>query len=382
MQSIKYMLLNNRNSLTLSAIITTTYWCRSNKCQSQYKLSDLNLCPQFLPRTALMNSDAFTKDWFTGFVTFRPYAINTDEAQKPPGYQIQEKIGSGIIADESGICICCCSDVNSYSHVTVIDDIGNEHKGRVIERIPEINLAFIKLDQNGGENWKTVKMHDSLDGKFERGDQVFGVDSLTTKQWPNLTEGHIIEPKIDRSLIRNFDDSITGRIGFPINHLIYHNTALTVGSNASALVDTNGYLIGINIKRFGKTSAVALAVDKQYINALAAEAKSFELRSYGLVVYWFDNTEESRRKFTDYGITGIKHCTGLLVYYTAQETPELKKGSIITHVNGCKLRNMDDFYQILETTTDNLNVSVDQTSYRPTGLAIKMKKLERSYYIT
>ncbi|HEY1758189.1 MAG TPA: DegQ family serine endoprotease [Bryobacteraceae bacterium] len=258
-----------------------------------------------------------------------------------PQDQRERGVGSGVIVSSNGYILTNNHVVDGASEVTVTLHDKREFKAKVIGTDPRTDIAVIKIDAS---NLPTLTLADS--SKVEVGDIVLAIgDPFGVGQ--TVTQGIV---------------SATGRSGLGIEELedfIQTDAAINPGNSGGALVDDEGHLIAINTAIVGNSGgnvgigfAVPINIAKHDMDSILAHGKVD--RGY-LGVHIEDVTPALARAF---------HTTagGALIGDISPNAPAanagLKKGDIVTAINGETINDADQLKQMVGTLDPNTKISM------------------------
>ncbi len=234
--------------------------------------------------------------------------------------------------------------VDGASDVTVTLHDKREFKARVVGTDPRTDIAVMKIE---GSNFPTLTLADS--SKVEVGDVVLAVgDPFGVGQ--TVTQGIV---------------SATGRSGLGIEDLedfIQTDAAINPGNSGGALVDDEGHLIAINTAIVGNSGgsvgigfAVPINIAKHDMDSILVHGKVD--RGY-LGVHIEDVTPALAKAF---------HTTagGALISDVTPSGPAanagLKKGDIVTDLNGQPIASKDQLMERIGTMDPNTKANLKVT---------------------
>jgi serine protease Do len=262
----------------------------------------------------------------------------------PEQQQRQTGTGSGVIVSPNGYILTNNHVVDGASEVKVTLHDKREFNARVIGTDPRTDIAVIKIE---GTNFPVLTLADS--SKVEVGDIVLAIgDPFGVGQ--TVTQGIV---------------SATGRSGLGIEDLedfIQTDAAINPGNSGGALVDDEGHLVAINTAIVGSSGgnvgigfAVPINMAKHDMDSILAHGKVD--RGY-LGVHIEDVTPALAKAF---------HTTagGALLGDVTPNGPAanagLKKGDIVTAINGQPVSDADQLKMRVGTMDPNTKVSMKVT---------------------
>lgn len=175
----------------------------------------------------------------------------------PP--RVQSSLGSGVIADNSGLVVTNHHVIRGADEVKVALADGREFDSRILIREESIDLAVLKI---GGEDFPALDLGDS--DRLEVGDLVlaignpFGVGQTTTS-------GII---------------SVLARSHLGINDFgffIQTDAAINPGNSGGALIDMSGRVVGINTAiylRSGGSNGIGFVIPSNMVRGVVDAARN------------------------------------------------------------------------------------------------------------
>ncbi len=261
--------------------------------------------------------------------------------QVPQPDQREKGLGSGVIVSSNGYILTNNHVVDGASEVLVTLHDKREFKARVVGTDPRTDIAVIKIE---GSNFPTLTLADS--SKVEVGDVVLAIGN-PFGVGQTVTQGIV---------------SATGRSGLGIEDLedfIQTDAAINPGNSGGALVDDEGHLIAINTAIVGSSGgnvgigfAVPINMAKHDMDSILAHGKVD--RGY-LGVHIQDVTPALARAFhTAAGGAMI----GDITAGGPAANAGLKKGDIVTEINGAPINDADQLKERVGTMDPNTKVSM------------------------
>lgn len=238
--------------------------------------------------------------------------------------------GSGVIISYEGHVITNYHVIANKQQILVIDARGRTYQAELIGSDPELDIAVIKLPQNGG--FTPLKFGDSE--KVKEGDTVFAFGN-PFGIGKSVTDG-IISAKE-----RSISDSQGG--------LLQSSAAINPGYSGGPLVSIYGEIIGINSSIYsndeknpgfqGISFSIPSNIVKRSFNAI--KEHGHPVRGFlGISRGELTTKSRSQLSYTDN--------FGALIQSVGDNTPAAKAGlqanDIITHFNGKTIR---DFSQLI-----------------------------------
>jgi serine protease Do len=150
--------------------------------------------------------------------------------------------------------------------------------------------------------------------------------------------------------------SFRGPRGRRIQGAIEHTATLPRGSSGGPLVDGDGRLLGVNSIRLDGNLILALAADASARSRVDRLAAGEELKrpTLGIAVAPPHVARKLRRA------VGLPDQAGVLVRGVKDDSPAEKagveRGDLIIEAGGNTIEDLDDLYNVLDTTTDTLTI--------------------------
>ena len=251
----------------------------------------------------------------------------------PP--RVQSSLGSGVIADASGIIVTNNHVIRNADSVKVALSDGREFESKVLLKDESTDLAILKID--AGEPLPALPLADS--DKVEVGDLVLAIGN-PFGVGQTVTSGIVSAQARTRVGISDFD------------FFIQTDAAINPGNSGGALIDMSGKLIGINtaiFSRSGGSIGIGFAIPSNMVRAVVETAKgggdTFERPYIGAT---FQNVTPDVAE----GL-GMKQPYGALVTNIGKGGPSEKGGllvgDVVLSVDGVRIENPDGLGYRLST---------------------------------
>lgn len=244
--------------------------------------------------------------------------------------------GSGVIISSDGYIVTNNHVVKDADEITVKLNDNTEYNGRIIGLDETTDLALIKVD---AKNMPAIAIGNSDDLKL--GQWVLAVGNpfnLTS----TVTAG-IVSAKA-RSLGAN-----------GIESFIQTDAAINAGNSGGALVNEKGELVGINAMLYSQTgsySGYGFAIPTSIMNKVVNDLKEFGvvqravLGVRGTDVTNYIDAEKEKDNDVDLGTNKGVYVSETIEGSAAEEIG-LKKGDIVTMVDGKEVTKMAEMQEIL-----------------------------------
>ena len=248
----------------------------------------------------------------------------------------REAAGSGVIISKDGYIVTNNHVVRDANEITVKLNDNREFAARIVGLDETTDLALIKVD---AKDLPAIVIGNSDDLKL--GQWVLAVGNpfnLTS----TVTAG-IVSAKA-RSLGAN-----------GIESFIQTDAAINQGNSGGALVNEKGELVGINAMLYSQTgsySGYGFAIPTTIMNKVVADLKEFGVVQRALLgvsgtdVTNYIDSEKAKDNEVDLGtVTGVY--VSEVQEGSAAEEAGLKKGDVVTKVNGKKVSKMAEMQEVL-----------------------------------
>ncbi len=259
----------------------------------------------------------------------------------------REAAGSGVIISADGYIVTNNHVVHDANEITVKLNDNREFTGRIVGLDETTDLALVKVDAKG---LPAIKIGNSDELKL--GQWVLAVGNpfnLTS----TVTAG-IVSAKA-RSLGAN-----------SIESFIQTDAAINAGNSGGALVNEKGELVGINAMLYSQTgsySGYGFAIPTTIMNKVVADLKEFGtvqralLGVAGTDVTNYIDSEKSKGNEPDLGTNNGVYVNEVSEN-SAAEDAGLKKGDVVTKINGKNVNKMAEMQEALSQFRPGDKVSV------------------------
>ncbi len=286
-----------------------------------------NLTIQSSQIPPLMN-DPFFREFFRG-------------QQMIPQDRIQRSLGSGVIISKNGYIVTNNHVVDGADKIKVtIAGDKKEYKAKLIGTDKKSDIAIIKIE---AKNLNAITFYDS--DKVKVGDVVFALGN-PFGVGETITQGIV---------------SATGRSSVGIveyENFIQTDASINPGNSGGALINSAGYLIGINsaiISRSGGNVGIGFAIPSNMITSIASS---------------LINTGKYTRAYLGVGISDVTNEMssfydnkfGALITSVEENTPAqktgLKRGDLIIAVNNKEIKSASQLKNLIGSFSPNKTVKV------------------------
>jgi serine protease Do len=248
-------------------------------------------------------------------------------------------LGSGFVIDDNGLILTNNHVVEKADEIKIKTDAGKDYDAKVVARDPKTDIALIKVSA-GADFPKPAQLGDS--GSIRVGDWVmasgnpFGLGNT-------ITAGII---------------SAKGRVigAGPYDDFLQTDAAINPGNSGGPLFNMNGEVVGVNTAIVAQGQGIGFAIPINLVKEILPQLKSGKVTRGWLGIMIQDITPELAESF------GIKQTSGVLVGDVVQDGPAdkagLKRGDIITALNGKDLENAHALSRLVASTAPSTQVTL------------------------
>ncbi len=295
------------------------------------------------------------------------YVTNTALRRIPFTLNVQEiprGAGSGFVWDESGLVVTNFHVIAGADRLIVTLSDREDYEAEVIGVAPEKDLAVLRM-KNPPEQLQKLPLGDSSELSVGRKvlaiGNPFGLDTT-------LTTG----------VVSALGREIRAPGGRTIRGVIQTDAAINPGNSGGPLLNSLGQLVGVNTAIYspsGASAGIGFAIPVNTVRDVVPQ-----LIAYGKVLHPIIGVELAsdkwiRRNRID-GVPVVHVYPGLpaasagLRGAQMVSSRKIELGDVITHIEGERVRNNDDYYSALEQfkAGDSINITTrrgtQEMSYR------------------
>lgn len=250
--------------------------------------------------------------------------------------------GSGFIVSKEGQILTNNHVVDGANKITVTLSSGKTYDAKVIGKDPTFDLAIIKIDSD--EDFPVIELGDS--DAIEVGDWVVAIGNPYGLEH-TVTVG-VISAK-NRSIHAqniNFD-------GF-----LQTDAAINPGNSGGPLIGFDGKVVGINTAIVPFAQGLGFAVPVNMAKQIMSDLVEFGTVKRGYLGVSVQNlNKEFIEAFELESEEGV--VIGDVLVGEAAEKAGIKRGDVITHVNGEKVKNVTTFVNKIRSFAPNTKVKLD-----------------------
>lgn len=277
-------------------------------------------------------NDPLFKDFFRGF---------GDPNFNLPQERVQQSLGSGVIISKDGYIVTNNHVIEGADEIKVtIPNLKKDFDAKIIGTDDKSDLAVIKID---AKDLNAIKLYDS--NKVKLGDVVFALGN-PFGIGQTITQGMV---------------SATGRNTVGIveyENFIQTDAPINPGNSGGALINSAGYLIGINsaiISRSGGNVGIGFAIPSNMVERIVKvliDDGEFVRAYLGVSIA---DVEDNLSKFYDKRMGAV--VTGVQKN-TPAEKIGLKRGDLIISVNNTKIESASSLKNVIGTFKSNEKVQI------------------------
>ncbi|MFO3666313.1 S1C family serine protease [Anaerococcus kampingiae] len=247
-----------------------------------------------------------------------------------------EGIGSGSIVSKDGYIVTNSHVVSDgdAKEINVLFNNGETAPAELVWNDSSLDLAVIKVDSNN-KNLKAIDIGDS--DEIGVGDRVVAIGNPL---------GFQLQSTVTSGIISGLNRSVAFNTGVQMDGLMQTDAAINAGNSGGALLNSKGELIGINTAKAGNSDGIGFAIPintvKPVIDTIRKKGKfdSVYLGITGQSIDYLKQMSYLRDKDL-----GTDH--GIYVVSVFSDDDSIKKGDIITAIDGKEVKDMSGLRKIL-----------------------------------
>ena len=243
--------------------------------------------------------------------------------------------GSGVIISTDGYIVTNNHVVDGADELTVTLNDNKEYSARIIGADKTTDLALIKID---GKNLPAITVANS--------------DNVKVGEWV-LAVGNPLG--LNNTVTAGIVSAKARTMGEGVSSMIQTDAAINQGNSGGALVNTNGHLIGINAMIYSQTGSnigYGFAIPTTIMNKVVEDLKKYGTVQRAMIgirgtdVNLYVDAEKEKGNEVDLGtMEGIYIAE--VVEDGAAEDAGLKKGDVITHIDGQKVTKFGELTGVI-----------------------------------
>ena len=243
--------------------------------------------------------------------------------------------GSGVIISADGYIVTNNHVVDGADELTVTLNDNKEYSARIIGADATTDLALIKID---GKNLPAIVIANS--------------DNVKVGEWV-LAVGNPLG--LNNTVTAGIVSAKARTMGQGVSSMIQTDAAINQGNSGGALVNTRGELIGINAMIYSQTGSnigYGFAIPTAIMNKVVDDIKEYGTVQRAMIgisgsdVNAYVDAEKEKGNEVDLGtMEGIYIAE--VVEDGAAEDAGMKKGDVITHIDGQKVTQFGELQGIM-----------------------------------
>ncbi len=259
--------------------------------------------------------------------------------ENSPGSMKTHALGSGMIIDTEGLILTNNHVVEKADEIKIKTDAEKEYDAKVVGRDPKTDLALIRVTPDA-DFPKPVRLGNS--DAIRVGDWVMAVGNP-------FGLGHTVTAGII---------SAKGRVigAGPYDDFLQTDAAINPGNSGGPLFDMNGEVVGVNTAIVAQGQGIGFAIPINLAKEILTQLKTGKVTRGWLGIMIQDLTPELAKSFD------IQETKGVIVADIVGDGPAekagLKRGDIITGLNGKDVENAHSLSRMVASTAPDTNVTI------------------------
>jgi len=291
---------------------------------------DLTYAAELSVKAVVHIQTQYKQQSYQGGNPFYDFFFGDPYRQQEPRYQ--EASGSGVIISADGYIVTNNHVIESSDNIKIILNDKREFEAKLIGTDPDTDIALLKIDANDLP-FLTWGVPDEL----KLGEWVLAVGNPF-----NLTS------TVTAGIVSAKGRGI-GIIGgqLPIESFIQTDAAVNPGNSGGALVNTNGYLVGINTaiaSRTGTYSGYSFAVPSSIVKKVVDDLKQFGQVQRALLGVTIQSVNADLAKENN-----LSTIEGVYVSDVTEEgaarNAGIEKGDVIISIDGNKVNSTSELQE-------------------------------------
>lgn len=257
----------------------------------------------------------------------------------PSGSMKTHALGSGMIIDTEGLILTNNHVVEKADEIKIRTDAQKDYDAKVVGRDPKTDLALIQVTPDK-DFPKPVKLGNS--DAIRVGDWVMAVGNP-------FGLGHTVTAGII---------SAKGRVigAGPYDDFLQTDAAINPGNSGGPLFDMNGEVVGVNTAIVAQGQGIGFAIPINLAKEILVQLKTGKVIRGWLGIMIQDITPELAKSFD------IQETKGVIVADLVADGPAekagLKRGDVITRLNGREVDNAHALSRMVASTAPETNVAL------------------------
>ena len=238
-----------------------------------------------------------------------------------------EGVGSGSIVSKDGYIVTNSHVVSDgdATEINVLFSDGSKAPAKLVWNDATLDLAVVKVDK---ENLPVMELGDS--DKVGVGDRVVAIGNPLGLQ---------LQSTVTSGIISGLNRSVSFNTGAQMDGLMQTDAAINAGNSGGALLNSKGEQIAINTAKAGNSDGIGFAIPINIVKPVIDQIKqNGKFNSVYLGI-----TGQSLDYFLQYpqiNLGDLKDKKGLVVASVFDDNDLLKKGDLITAIDGTEVTDM------------------------------------------
>jgi len=307
-----------------------------------------------------------------------PFAVFVYRVRRVVGgydsFYVPSGAGSGFFWNKEGYVVTNYHVLGNARGIAVSFKTGKAYKAKVIGVEPRKDIAVLKINSKAAKEY--LKSSDSL--------EIADSNQLQTGQ-KTIAIGNPfgLDRTLTTGVISALGRKVRGIGGVSIHDMIQTDASINPGNSGGPLLNSRGQLIGMNTliySRSGSSAGIGFAVPSNTIKRIVTQLiKHGRVVQKGFGIYRLDIR-----------IAAQLSIRGLIIGEVASGSPaeeaglqgttrdnqgQIHLGDVIVEMNGKRVRNYDDYYNILEKIKLGDEVSVKYLRDRKASI-VKIRTMD------
>ena len=238
-----------------------------------------------------------------------------------------EGVGSGSIVSKDGYIVTNSHVVSDgdATEINVLFSDGSKAPAKLVWNDATLDLAVVKVDK---ENLPVMELGDS--DKVGVGDRVVAIGNPLGLQ---------LQSTVTSGIISGLNRSVSFNTGAQMDGLMQTDAAINAGNSGGALLNSKGEQIAINTAKAGNSDGIGFAIPINIVKPVIDQIKqNGKFNSVYLGI-----TGQSLDYFLQYpqiNLGDLKDKKGVVVASVFDDNDLLKKGDLITAIDGNEVKDM------------------------------------------
>lgn len=238
-----------------------------------------------------------------------------------------EGVGSGSIVSKDGYIVTNSHVVSDgdVNEINVLFSDGSKAPAKLVWNDATLDLAVVKVDK---ENLPVMELGDS--DEVGVGDRVVAIGNPLGLQ---------LQSTVTSGIISGLNRSVSFNTGAQMDGLMQTDAAINAGNSGGALLNAKGEQIAINTAKAGNSDGIGFAIPINIVKPVIDQIKqNGKFNSVYLGI-----TGQSLDYFLQYpqiNLGDLKDKKGVVVASVFDDNDLLKKGDLITSIDGNEVKDM------------------------------------------